>query len=273
MQKVIQALGINADIWHKALNSGERIERIKTPTGDVYWLKKSAPARGVFRYYALNFFSKLLKVPLLKAVPQKGDQIALDIEAKRIATLQKNGVLVPKLIAKNPGWILLGNLGESIIDDFKQNQHNTPRVQKLFADCLDAIKQLHEKGQYMSQGFARNMLKVSTNPVKIGFIDFEDDPLTVMSLAQAQARDLILFINSTARFFIQDLEFLQQQIHTFLDGHDPKVINNIKKTNKNLLWLTNLPLQKILGHDYQKFRTGILALKNIVPKSRYRNAN
>ncbi|VAW44758.1 hypothetical protein MNBD_GAMMA03-1563, partial [hydrothermal vent metagenome] len=146
---------------------------------------------------------------------------------------------------------------------FKQNAQDIPRIRKLFGNCLDAIKQLHQQDQYMSQGFVRNMLKVSDNPVQIGFIDFEDDPLTVMNLPQAQARDLILFINSTARFFVGDSEFFQQQIHKFLEGHKPAVINNIQKTNDKLLWVTKVPFQKALGHDYQKLKIGILSLQNL----------
>ncbi len=263
MENIINNLNIDNETWHKALSSKERIERIRAETGEVYWLKKSAPARGVFRYYALNLFSKVLRIPLLKAVPQKGGQTALDLEVERITCLKKNGILVPELMAKEPGWILLKDLGVSIIDDFKQNRHDMPKVRKLFADCLDGIKQLHKQNQYMSQGFVRNMLKIKEDSAQIGFIDFEDDPLTVMNLAQAQARDLILFINSTARFFVKDSRFFQQQIHKFFDGHNPEVVVNIIKTNNSLLWVIKLPFKKSLGHDYQKLKVGIEALKDI----------
>jgi len=266
MKNIINSLNIDNETWQKALSSKKRIERVRADTGEVYWLKKSTPARGMFRYHALNLFSKLFRAPLLKAVPQKGEQTALDLEAERITSLKKRGILVPELMAKEPGWILLKDLGVSIIDDFKQNRHDMPRIRKLFADCLDGIKQLHKQDQYMSQGFVRNMLKIKEDPAQIGFIDFEDDPLTVMNLAQAQARDLILFINSTARFFIKDSKFFQQQIHKFIDGHNPEVIVNIFKTNNSLLWLTKLPFKKSLGHDYQKLKIGIEALKNINPK-------
>jgi len=256
-------LSINQEKWKAALESDDRIEKLVSDTRQIYWLKKAAPARGVFRYHALNLFSKLLRTPLLKAVPQEGGQIALDLEVKRINNLSQIGVTVPKIMAISPGWILLKDLGDSIIDDMKKNRQDQLRIRKLFSDCLDAIKYLHLADQYMSQGFVRNMLMVDENKGTIGFIDFEDDPLTVMNLQQAQARDLLLFINSTARFFVKDSEYFQQQIHNFLDGHKPKVIASIRNTNNKLLWITKLPFQKVLGHDYQKLKIGILALKNI----------
>ena len=263
MNQTIAELSIDEKIWQNAIDSNERIEAIKSQTGQKYWLKKSAPARGYFRYMALNIFSKLLRTPLLKAVPQKGGQIALDLEIQRIEMLKSKGVEVPEIATVGPGWILLNDLGVSIIDDMKTNRKDQQRIRKLFSICLKAIKKLHNADQYMSQGFVRNMLMVEEDNGTVGFIDFEDDPLTVMNLQQAQARDLMLFINSTARFFVKDSEYFKQEIHAFMDGHNEKVIASIKNTNNKMLWITKLPFQKALGHDYQKLKVGILALAEI----------
>jgi hypothetical protein len=151
-------------------------------------------------------------------------------------------------------------LGDPIIDEMKANRTDTELIRYLFRTCLSGIKQLHIKGQYLSQGFVRNILKIKDSD-EVGFIDFEDDPLDVLSLEQAQARDLLIFVNSTARFFVNDKEFFNQQIDGFLEGHNQEVINSIKDTNQKLLWITKLPFQKLLGHDYQKLKLGILALK------------
>lgn len=263
MNQTITELSIDKKMWQDAIDSNERIEAITDLSGQRYWLKKSAPARGYFRYMVLNVFSKLLRTPLLKAVPQKGGQIALDIEIQRIEKLKSNGILVPEIVAFAPGWILLKDLGVSIIDDMKTNRNDQQRIRTLFTTCLMAIKKLHGANQYMSQGFVRNMLMADEINGKVGFIDFEDDPLTVMNLQQAQARDLMLFINSTARFFIKDSEYFKQEIHNFLDGHNEKVIASIKNTNNKMLWITKLPFQKALGHDYQKLKIGIQALSEI----------
>jgi len=142
----------------------------------------------------------------------------------------------------------------------KANRTNIPLIRHYFKICLNGIKQVHLKKQYLSQGFVRNIVKIKDSE-EVGFIDFEDDPIQVLSLEQAQARDLLLFVNSTARFFVKDEEFFNQQIHEFVKGHNQQVIDYIKETNKKLFWITKLPFQKLLGHDYQKLKTGILALK------------
>jgi tRNA A-37 threonylcarbamoyl transferase component Bud32 len=263
MDKIIKDKGITEENWKNALASKERIIKLISSNGELFWLKKSAPARGIFRYHVLNLFSKILRTPLLKAVPQHGGKLALKTELLRINTLKKNGVLVPEICAHSEDWILLKNLGSSIIDDMKENRKDQVRMRTLFSACLKSIKKLHLSNQYMSQGFVRNLLMVDESKGQIGFIDFEDDPISVMTLEQAQARDLLLFINSTARFFVNDSDYFNQQIHIFLEGHSNEVINSIKNTNDKLLWITKLPLQKYLGHDYQKLKIGIQALSNI----------
>jgi tRNA A-37 threonylcarbamoyl transferase component Bud32 len=257
-QQIKEQTQISEAQWSAAMNSNKRIEKIKTEEG-VYWLKKSAPARGIFRYYVLNIFSSILSAPLLKAVPQKGGQVALDTESKRIKLLKLNGIIVPNIIAEDSGWLLLENLGDSIIHRMKQNRDDLELVRYLFKICLTGVKELHLKGQYLSQGFVRNILQINQSD-EVGFIDFEDDPLDVLTLEQAQARDLLLFVNSTARFFVKDDDYFNQQIHQFLKGHNKEVVDNIKQTNSKMLWITKLPFQKLLGHDYQKLKMGILAL-------------
>ncbi len=255
------AVGIQLQQWQQAMDSKERIEKITTEQG-VYWLKKAAPARGVFRYYALNLFSWLLRLPLLKAVPQPGGKQAIANEIKRLTALQQAGVLVPKIIAHEEDWLLIEDVGVSIVKTLKQQSTEQEVRQQLLKQCLQAIKKLHLQKQYLSQGFIRNMLldEVSND---IAFIDFEDDPLEVMTLAEAQARDLLLLVNSTARFFVDDQGFFNQAISEFLKDHDADMIAALKTTSSRMQWITRIPFQGLFGHDYQKLKVGILALRDM----------
>ena len=54
---------------------------------------------------------------------------------------------------------------------------------------------LHAHDQYLSQAFARNFIAAGDT---LAMIDFEDDPLEVMPLAQAQARDWLAYLHSSA---------------------------------------------------------------------------
>lgn len=260
---LLKKLHISDNQWLASMQSEKRIKAIVSDDGSKYWLKKSIPAKGFFRYHMLNLFSKMMRLSLLKAVPQPGGQQALETEVRRLTELSKAGFLVPKIICKDTHFLLLEDIGESVVDEFKSYHDEPSTIRNLFVGCLSAIKQLHKQDMYMSQGFVRNILKTSSQPLQFGFIDFEDDPLTVMSLAEAQARDLLLFVNSTARFFVKDSVFFKQSIAKFLDGHKPAVIDHLQNASQRMMWITKVPLQKFLGHDYQKLKTGILALEHL----------
>ena len=203
-----------------------------------------------------------MRLPLLKAVPQPGGNQAISNEVKRIKQLNTAGVLVPLIVAFDNNWLLIKNAGHSIVDQMKDSTVSQSTKQQLFQSCLSAIKSLHQNQQYLSQGFIRNML-VDSHSNQIAFIDFEDDPLEVMSLPQAQARDLLLLVNSTARFFVEDIEFFNRAIQQFIKDHDPDMVKALKTTADSLQWITKVPFQGLWGHDYQKLKVGILALKNI----------
>jgi hypothetical protein len=67
----------------------------------------------------------------------------------------------------------------------------------LWWQCgLQLLVDLHVKGQYLSQAFARNFIASGDALV---MIDFEDDPLEVLPLHQAQARDWVAYLHSSAR--------------------------------------------------------------------------
>lgn len=261
LKNVLQQHGISDEQWLSANNDPERVVKIETEKGN-YWLKKAAPARGIFRYYGLNLFSKLLRLPLLKAVPQPGGEAAISNELNRITHLKANHIAVPAVISHDKQWLLIEDAGVSIIKELKSKSVTQQRRQELFAMCLSAIKEVHRKSQYLSQGFVRNMV-LNPHTQEVVFIDFEDDPLEVMSLPDAQARDLLLFVESTARFFIEDQGFFQQQVHNFLDAHEPKMVSSLKQTVERLQWVTKMPFQKWLGHDYDKLKISIMAMSGL----------
>ncbi len=262
LSSLLKQHGMAIHQWRTAMDSPQRIEKITTKQGS-YWLKKSAPARGVFRYHALNFFSWMLRLPLLKAVPQPGGSEAIQTEIRRIKSLAANDINVPELVACDEDWLLIKDVGQSIINNMKQPDTSQQTRRLLFTACLEAIKALHLQQQYLSQGFIRNMLLVKESPLTIAFIDFEDDPLQVMSLAEAQARDVLLLVNSTARFFVDEQDFFNEAIQNFMTGHDAAVVEALRITAKRMQWITRVPFQSLLGHDYQKLKVGILALQDI----------
>lgn len=165
----------------------QRIARVDTPDGPLL-IKGQRPARGPLRFKIMKWLSQLTRNPLLQPVPAHGGARAQNTEVQRLRQLAAAGLPVPAVLHQAPDYIALQFLpGESLQHGLTQ----TPDLAlRLFEQGLQAIGHVHQQGQYLSQAFARNIM-VSSG--QLWFIDFEDDPLEVMDLPQAQTRDWLAY--------------------------------------------------------------------------------
>jgi tRNA A-37 threonylcarbamoyl transferase component Bud32 len=191
-------------------------------------------------YPVLNALSQLLGQPMLRAVPAPGGRAAQGIEVARLRGLASAGVSVPEVLHVTERWFALSYLGARSVDQLLR--HDAQNGQRYWEDALQAIRELHRLGQTASQCFARNMM---WHEGKVSFIDFEDDPTSVMPLASAQARDWLLFLHSTA--FTLNFAGNEQYANLFLNylrQDDAKVRQQVEKAARTFGWLRFLPSQR-----------------------------
>ena len=197
--------------------------------GKPAWLKRSAPAHAAWRYSFLAFFSRRLRTPLLAPVHKTGGAKALEIERSRITALRSAGVPVPEILAVGSDWHLLAGVGLSLRAALRSADRGERAL--LAQRAAHAVRQVHQKGQYLSQAFDRNLC---VNEDGISFIDFEDDPLTVFTLQEAQARDWLLLLTSLASHFEKDPEELDRICRTALGSMNGAQIGMLKETVEKL---------------------------------------
>jgi tRNA A-37 threonylcarbamoyl transferase component Bud32 len=191
-------------------------------------------------YPVLNALAQLLGQPMLRAVPAPGGHAAQGIEVARLRALSAAGVPVPEVLHVSDRWFALSYLGARSVDQLLR--HDAQNGQRYWEDGLQAIRDLHRLGQTASQCFARNMI---WQEGKVSFIDFEDDPVSVMPLASAQARDWLLFLHSTA-FTLKfgDNEAYAECFLHYLRQDDAKVRQQVEKAAHTFGWLRFLPKQR-----------------------------
>jgi hypothetical protein len=97
------------------------------------------------------------------------------------------------------------------------------------------LRDLHARGGCVSQAFARNLTVAADG---IGFIDLEQDPLTVMPLVSAQARDLLFFVHSTARFLPPPA--YRALLEANLREEAADVVEEVHRVAQRLAWLAPL---------------------------------
>lgn len=163
--------------------------------GRAAWLKRYGRQRRVLRLRAMDLLARRLGVPALRPPPRHPGQAGRDVEKRRLEELALLQVRVPHVLGHGADCLILSDLGQTLSHRLRQA---TPQeAGALVASAATAIARVHKSGGYLGAPMGRNIAIDSQGCV--GFLDFEEDPGEVMPLAQAQARDWLLFVAGVAR--------------------------------------------------------------------------
>ena len=226
----------------------DRVEMFDTSLGKVI-AKGHRPLRSPTRHRVLNAIAGLVRVPLLRAVPVHGGAQAQAVEIARLQQLGAVGAPVPQVLHVAEAHFVMSWLGPSHLAMMLHQRH--PQAFELWQQGAQALVQVHAASQYLSQCFGRNMIvdDASQPPRFAGMIDFEDDPLEVMSLDEAQVRDWLIYLQST----LWDLQVPQQQLDAALDAliasESAAVQALFADACRRLAWLRILPSTRRFGRD------------------------
>lgn len=228
---------------------GGRVEVCDTSQGKVI-VKGWRPAHHPARYGLLNRLARWLGLPFLRAVPLAGGAQAQHTEVARLRALRRAGARVPEVLHVGSDHFVMQWLGRAHLGDVLQSGH--PGAAALWREAGDELVRLHRADQYLSQGFARNMIvtdEAGDTPRLAGLIDFEDDPLQVMGLADAQVRDWLAFLHSTLWILPLAPSEVDTCIDAWLDAESPAVRAGFAQACRRLAWLRVLPRQRRFGRD------------------------
>ncbi|MDO5693275.1 MAG: hypothetical protein Q4G70_12510 [Pseudomonadota bacterium] len=226
-----------------------RVEVFDTASAGKVMVKGVRPARGLARYRLLNGVARLLGLPFLQAAPMPGGKRAQKTEVTRLRALHDMGACVPKVLHVGDDHFVMQWLGHDHLGNVIQAGH--PHAPALWRKGGDALVRLHAAGQYLSQGFARNMVVGGTHasPHLAGWIDFEDDPLQVMSLPDAQVRDWLTYLHSTLWMLrVSDAE-IDACIDEWMAAESPAVRDRYMRACRRTGWMRVLPRHRRFGRD------------------------
>lgn len=217
-------------VWRR-----HRIEVLCVAEGRVV-VKGKRPPRSAARFWLMSSLARVVRHPLLRPVPAPGGAAAQATEVRRLQALARSGVPVPAVLHQAPDFIVLSHVDGVLLSALLTD---TPEVAlPAFERGLRGLAQVHAAGQYLSQAFARNMLLSDPGVV---YLDFEDDPLEVMSLADAQARDWLTYflsalwcVNVPRAQVLQAWSDVQASISV-------EVRQRIDGAIERLAWLRHLP--------------------------------
>ncbi len=187
--------------------------------GQRAWLKQYGEGSRAFALGLLNFIARRFQLDALRPPPHRGGDAAREVEARRLAELQSQEVNVPQVIGSGRAALVLSDNGRSLATCMRES--DDAGRDALVALALATIADAHRHGAYFGQPLPRNM---TYDGQSIGFIDFEEDPLEVMDLAQAQARDWLMFGYGVAKYYGGRLDVLQRLMADALGGEQAPVL-------------------------------------------------
>ncbi|MFJ7565668.1 hypothetical protein ACIQW9_01745 [Herminiimonas sp. NPDC097707] len=227
-----------AIITEQLARTPDRTQLVDVDGTPVIVKRLEAPLKH-WGYPVLNTLASLLRQPMLRAVPAPGSSAAQSIEIARLRALAAAGVSVPEVLHVTPHWFAISFLGATSIDQLLRQQPEQGLY--YWESGLQAILELHRLCQTASQCFARNMI---WHEGKVSFIDFEDNPSSVMPMASAQARDWLLYLHSTAYILNIDAQEIAQHFLRYLQQDGSDVQEEVMRAARTFGWLRMLPKQR-----------------------------
>ena len=233
-----------------------RVKVVETSVGPVV-AKQQRPDRSAWRARAVNVLARGMGIRILQAVPAHGGARAQQIEVERLRALHASGLRVPEVLHVDTDFIVVSHFpGRSLVELIEAGGK---AGWEAWRQGLDAIAQVHARGQYLSHAFARNFL--AERGSALAMIDFEVDPLEVLSLDEAQARDWLAYLHSTL-WLLEPSPDAAPAVAARLARAGPSVRAHVEGAGRRLAVLRYLPRSR---RTWGREVAGVRALADFFP--------
>ena len=212
-----------------------RVAVVESSQGRVV-VKGQQATRSRWRTRLGNGLAVAAGLPFLRNADSSSPADTQALEVARLRALHAAGVAVPEVLHVEPEYFVMSHLpGRSLIDTMDSAPSAaTEWWQRGMKTLLD----VHRRGQYLSQAFARNFVVVGES---LAMIDFEDDPGRELSLEQAQARDWLAYLHSTAWRLPAGPHERATLLRRWLAEELPQVRALVEAAGRKLAWMRHLP--------------------------------
>lgn len=222
-----------------------RVEVFDLPEGKVL-VKGQRARRSPWPHRWLNGLAWMAGVSYMKAVPVHGGARSQEIELMRLRALHSAQVPVPEVHHAAPDYFVMAYLGSK--DLAVTLRERGAAAYDIWFAAMEELLHVHAQGQYLSQCFARNIIVSERFE---GLIDFEDDPLEVMTLVEAQARDWLVYLQSTLFNLSLEAPRLDAALRAVLPRESEPVRAMLRHAAGRLSWMRWLPTnRRVWGKDF-----------------------
>lgn len=179
-----------------------------TFNGQAVWVKYAVVPARPFSSTLFNLLSSVTRSQIFRSTHNPNGIDALRTEARRLREMKDKGYLVPDIIAKGNTHMILSDIGTSL-DKAATEEPDINTRRRILCRAATHLAGLHAKGDFHGRSRAKDM---TIRGNEIGMIDLEHEPLKVMSLPEAQARDFWYLLYDIAKFQTEDRRLIPDMI-------------------------------------------------------------
>ncbi|WP_298626565.1 hypothetical protein [uncultured Legionella sp.] len=189
------------------------------------WIKRRFASKENIWHKLLHYLTFIIPFPVIYPTVVSDVTDSLLQEAMRLTLLADNNIPVPTVLIANNEFLATTDVGETLQRHLESIDEPGKRAY-LLQQAAIALGKLHQANLCHGRPSLRDM---TYNNEQIYFIDLEEDPLSVMSAAQAQARDVWLLFFSVARQCRDNPFLLNDLFSSYLHYAKPETLGSIKK--------------------------------------------
>lgn len=174
------------------VSGSRRVERVPL-SSRLVWIKRYGTEKPSAWRHLQAVLSRIIPVDFLRPCACLAPQEMAEREIRRIRLFKERGIAVPEILYASGGAIVLADAGITVQRRLWQLKDSDPVAHdELMVACATELGRLHAKGLCHGRPYPRDMFFAGD---RLGFMDFEEEPQTVMPLEVAQARDIwLLFL-------------------------------------------------------------------------------
>lgn len=205
--------------------------------GRRLWVKRPGQPRLRSSLLMQRAVAGLFGLPLLRPARLHGGAAGLTQEAAAIRQLTAAGFRLPEVIACTERWLVLGDAGVAMEPLLNATADDDERW-RMIAAAGTLLSRLHAAGHWHGGAQIRNFSWRDGEP---GLLDLEDHDLADMTLAERQARDLLLFLYSLTRYDrAPGAPRLSAQAKLMLQEARPESRATLRRLRRRMAWLLAL---------------------------------
>lgn len=216
--------------------------------GQRLWIKRRPFSKKKLAHRLQGVIASLFCLPIFYPTVSTGGAQSLFDEAERLNLFATRHMPVPRVMAVTPDFLITNDVGQQL-HRYLQQLTQSEAVHLVLLSAVGLLNQLHREGLCHGRPSFGDMT-IQDNVISL--IDLEENPLEVMTLAEAQARDVWLFFLNAARYCPKDGVQLVALFNSYRQGISSdtlqalqKMVNKLKPLRVMLEYLGD----SILGRD------------------------